>query len=323
MAQSRIRTLALCGGEPFLFDGIIDLIEYAGNRNIKCSITTNGMNAFSLNQHEINVLKKYNTNINISIDSFDENIQTLTRGTIGSLENVLKSIRKLVGEGIAITILTTISKYNYQSLFANVVKAEKEGVHEVLFQPVITSSNYPDRLTIKDKAELNVSAENSDKLLDELINIIKYEQNRNIRTNVYRLLTWIKYYISFSSSKDKKWFFEDILKNFYCRDIFAIIDITYNGGIQPCGLSLAKYNIHENREYGLVKMWEQATNGIKKDIGNGKYYSICNGCCHHFSRNMIASVMKYPIKNRKAIFLLLPQLLNRILYTMLKNIRYK
>ena len=133
-------------------------------------------------------------------------------------------------------------------------------------------------------------------------------------------MPWIRHYLKMAATQNGKWFFNDVLKKFFCREIYAIIDISYNGGIQPCGLSLATISIHENRHLGLMALWSEATLGIKDDLRNGRYHEYCNGCCHHFSRNMIASILKNPIKNRFALINMLSLLLSRILSRMLKNI---
>lgn len=311
MAINKISKISLCGGEPFLFERIIDVIAYASTKNIRCSITTNGMAANKLTKKELKVLMDCETEVNISIDSFDENIQSITRGIPCSIPKISKSIEKLTENQIPVTILTAISKYNYFDLFNFVTIAYAKGIEQVLFQPIIYYSNYPDRPTIDNKSELNVSIDKLDVLIAELHKILKFERKHDIRTNVYRILPWIKAYIENAFGLNGKWFFHNVLNKFYCREIYAIIDISYDGGIQPCGLALAKINIHKNRELGLLALWNQATIEIKKNMANDKYYDFCNGCCHHFSRNMLASIMKYPFRNRRALYKILKTLLIR------------
>lgn len=75
-----IPKLAHCGGEPLLFDGIYDIITYAGQKEIYFSITTNGMKAYQFKENELIILRENNVQKNLSIDSFKENIQELIRG---------------------------------------------------------------------------------------------------------------------------------------------------------------------------------------------------------------------------------------------------
>jgi len=319
MAITKIPKISLCGGEPFLFEGIIDVVAYAGRKKIRCSITTNGMTAHLLNENDLRILKEYKTEINISIDSFQESIQSYTRGTPTALPNALKSIRKLSEKQIPVTVLTVISKYNYQDLFGFFSTAYEKGIKQVLFQPVICYSNYPDQPPVDNKSQLNVSIDKLDVLMEELNKILRFERNHKIKTNVYRIFPWIRYYLKTAASQNEKWFFEDVLKKFYCRELYAIIDISYDGGIQPCGLSPASISIINNRQPGLLDLWLKATEEIKNDLLHGRYYQYCNGCCHHFSRNMLASIIKHPVQNRNALIQMIPLMVSRIQSEIIKS----
>jgi AdoMet-dependent heme synthase len=312
MAEAGIHRISLCGGEPFLFEGIMDVVSYAGKKNIRCTITTNGMTGYKLSDADLNILEEFDTQINISIDSFQESIQTLTRGTPDAFSNALKSIYRLNERHIPVTVLTAISKYNYHNLYDFLRTAYEKGIKQVLFQPIIYYSNYPDRQAIDQKAQFNVCPENLGHLMDELRKILQFERKHRINTNVYRILPWIESYIKTASNQDGQWFFNDVLDKFYCREIDAIIDISYDGGIQPCGLALATISIHEDRHRGLIALWAEATRAIRDDLNNGRFRPYCNSCCNHFSRNMLASIMKYPVKNRRALFTMLPLMVSRI-----------
>jgi hypothetical protein len=187
------------------------------------------------------------------------------------------------------------------------------GIKQVLFQPVIHASNYPDRPVIDEKNLINVPFSDIDTLMTELEKVLRFEQKHDISTNVYRIRPWIRAYLESANGVKKGWFFEEVLGKYYCREIHATIDIAYDGGIQPCGLTRAKVNIHEANGKSLLEIWQDATKVIKSDISQGNFYHYCNACCNKFSRNMLASVMKYPWKNRKAIGKLAPLVLSRLI----------
>lgn len=320
MAINKIRKISLCGGEPFLFKGIFNVVAYAHKKKIRTSITTNGMTVHTLNESELNVLKESKTEINLSIDSFDENVQTLTRGNPNALRNALMSFQRLNDRRIPVTILTVISKHNYQNLSGFFMEAYQKGIKQVLFQPVIYYSNYPDRQSVENKSQINVSVDKLDVLMDELCKILRFEKKHKINTNVYRILPWIKSYLKTAAGQNGKWFFHEVVNKFFCREVYAIIDISYNGGIQPCGLSPATVSIHKNQHLGLMALWSKATEEIKEDLNHDRYYEYCNGCCHHFSRNMLASIFKHPIKNRQALIKIIPLIMLRIQWRMLKKL---
>lgn len=319
MALNRIRKISLCGGEPFLFPGLIEVVEYAGTKGIRCSITTNGMKAYRLNDQDLDILSQSRAEINISVDSFDESTEAITRGTLDALDRSLKSIKRLLNSGIPVTLLTAISRHNYRELHSHTVRACEMGIRQVLFQPLIFVSNYPDRRPVGKKHELNVPVPDIGTLINQLRKIHRYEKTHPVRTNVYRILPWIKNYIEYSWHGNGGWFFHQILKKFYCREVDAIIDITYDGGIQPCGLALSSTTIHEDRHLGLVGQWEKATQQLREELAQDQFRDICNGCCHHFSRNMLASVLKYPVQNWTALRVILPLVLSRTLFTVYKN----
>lgn len=320
MAELKIPRISLCGGEPLLFDGIIDLVEYAGLKNIRCTITSNGMTAHKLSQEDFRTLKRHNAIINLSTDSFNARTNAITRGVDGALTNTLLSIKAFNAHDIPVTMLTVISKYNYQELSELTAVAHSIGIRQLLFQPVIYSSNYSERPAVDDKTQLNVPPEKIGELLDQLQIINRFERSHNISTNVYRIMPWIDAYLKTAYSINGKWFFNDVLPKFYCREIYAIIDIAYDGSIQACGLEKSKVNIRKDKKDGLLASWLKATHDIKNELENERYKAICNACCHHFSRNMMASVFRYPVQNRQALMHMTYALLSRAVLKMKKKI---
>ena len=323
MLLNRIPKISLCGGEPFLFKGITDVVSYAASKNIRTSITTNGMTVHQLPRHELLTLKNCQTEINVSIDSFDEEIQSLTRGTTSALTNALKSIALLNEFQIPVTVLCAVSKYNYKDLSDFVKKACELKIKQILFQPLIFTTNYPGQPPVDQKKQLNVPVEHFSEFETELNKILRFERNHPIKTNVYRILPWIKHYIASASGNNETMFFHNVLGKFYCREIDAIIDISFDGGIQPCGLAQAKVNVFENRQSGLIALWKSATSDLKEQLNKEKFPPICNSCCHHFSRNMIASVMRHPWKNKKALITMVPLFGARFFHNFKKKIIVK
>lgn len=208
MHRIGIKRLAINGGEPFLFPDLIETVKYAAEKNIICAITSNGMTIHKLSDTEIQILKDSKTEINISVDSMDDNIQSLTRGVGSALTNALKSAELLIKAGIPVIFLTAISVYNYKDLFRSFLKIYESGINQVLYQPIIYYSNYPDRQTIKNKFNLNVEEENIAELMFQLRQILKFERTHNIKTNVYRIMPWIEHYLHTASGNGKTWFWE-------------------------------------------------------------------------------------------------------------------
>lgn len=315
-----VKRLSMCGGEPFLFPNITEVIYYGWKKKIRCNITSNGMTIHNLDQSQIALLSHCDTQVNISIDSFNNEIQSVTRGCNSALNNAIKSVEVLRNNKIYVTLLCTITRYNCQDLFETFVSAYELGVKEVLFQPVISYSNYPEMQAIDRKHLINVEKKQIGVLSNQLEKICRFEKRHKINSNVYRLKPWITDYIECTNGGNKARFFENVLKKFYCRESHAVIDIDFHGGIQPCGLALAEINIKDDKDTDLIAQWTKATSGLKNDLSNRNYPDFCDGCCHKFSKNMLASVMKYPIVNRKALYSISVLLLTRLLIRIYKKI---
>ena len=320
MARHHIPRLALCGGEPFLFKGLADIVAYAGERKIRCFITSNGMTAFSLGETEMGILKSCHARVNISVDSFRDEINTMTRGNPAALTNAIRSIQALSDRGIPVTVLTVVTKFNFRDLSSFIQTADRKGIRQVLFQPVIACSNYPECSPADDKVLLNVPYDEMSALMGQLSEIRRYENHHRIRTNVYRILPWVGSYLKWAPDKGKQMFFREFLKDFYCRDAYAIVDISYDGLIQPCGLLPGSLSVSGAPAEGLLPLWKKATRELHERLEEGDYPPACNACCHHFSRNMIASVIRRPLANRATLFRLFPLITVRLFHSVYKTI---
>ncbi len=323
MSGIGIKRLAINGGEPFLYPKILDLIEYAGSKNVRCNITSNGMNIHQLSESEIRVLKKNECEINISVDSMREEIHNYTRGHKNALENAKKSAALLIKNGIVPIFLSALSKYNYNDLLFSLKEIGKLGVKTVLYQPIIYYSNYPDRPALDNKAALNVSRDEIPLLMAELRKVLSYEFGHGVKTNVYRLLPWIESYLDFVNGSDLKYFWQKKVPVFKCRDIYAIVDIAYDGEIQPCALCTSGVYLNELHKRSLTELWLEAGKNLRAVNETGNFPLFCNACCNHFSRNMLYSVFRYPISNHKMFFKVMCLSVRRLFSTLIKQIHRK
>lgn len=320
MSVAGIKRLSMCGGEPFLFDGLHEVVNYAHQNKIRCNLTSNGMVISRLNKTVPEVLKKCGAWVNISVDSFDESIQSLTRGHKEALRHATEAIKVLQQYQIPVTILSTITRHNFRDLFDSLVKAHDLGLKQVLYQPVIYHSNFPDREVLSGKKALNVMPDDFAVLKSQLLKIKRYEKHHPVATNVYRLLPWIEQYIRSTASSGKEMFFSGLVTDFYCREADSVIDIGYNGTIQACGLISSGYSIRDIRKRGLIELYRTAGMKLKAQLKKGNFPAECNACCHKFSRNLIASVFHSPWRNRKMLFKIAGLMAERASATLYKRI---
>ena len=128
------------GGEPFLKQGFIELLEYCRDQGIEWGVITNG-SAFT-DRNVGRVVAALPTNIDISVDSPDPAVNDLVRGCPGFLNRIEAGLAKLRAERDArslrlpIRIIVTVTRQNFRQLagFAGWLKAH--GADTVDFHPV-------------------------------------------------------------------------------------------------------------------------------------------------------------------------------------------
>jgi radical SAM protein with 4Fe4S-binding SPASM domain len=105
-------SICLTGGEPLLFDGFWQLAERVRENGLGLSLITNGTLA---KPDDAPRLKSLFHNIRISLDSLDENINSVTRGT-GVLEKTRRLIDCLVAEDFKPTVMVVVTRENAHRL---------------------------------------------------------------------------------------------------------------------------------------------------------------------------------------------------------------
>jgi Fe-coproporphyrin III synthase len=129
-----IQTLFITGGEPLLYHGLPQVLEAAASSpGIKTTVCTNGM---LLSSGQAALFHDYEVRVNISIDGppeFHDRFRNLT-GAFGRSE---RGVKAAVQAGVPVTIITTVSKANLDSLEFVVNWAAKIGAEQFFAQPLL------------------------------------------------------------------------------------------------------------------------------------------------------------------------------------------
>lgn len=126
------------GGEPFVTDNIMEILEYFDGKGVNQIISTNGTIITEETAEKLAALKNF-VNIQVSLNASDEK-DGIIRGWSKSFERTVESIKILVKAGLPVWIHCVILNENIDDL-ANMVKLGAElGVGSVnfMFAHVIT-----------------------------------------------------------------------------------------------------------------------------------------------------------------------------------------
>jgi radical SAM protein with 4Fe4S-binding SPASM domain len=106
--ENGYRYLSLSGGEPFLYDKLFDVIQYASHKGFFVNVTTNGL---MINEEYIELIRNKNVITRISLHTLDaEKFRSLTG--IDGLERIHRSVEYLKKSHAMFGIGMTVSNYN-------------------------------------------------------------------------------------------------------------------------------------------------------------------------------------------------------------------
>ncbi len=113
LAKEKVLSLSFSGGEPFLRPDIIEIMQYACSTNMRVDIASNGVSISDEIIEALRVLPVFQ--VQISIDGIGEQHDRF-RGVAGAFDASCKNARRLLDEGIAVSLSTTATMDNINSL---------------------------------------------------------------------------------------------------------------------------------------------------------------------------------------------------------------
>ena len=294
MQETGIPLISIGGGEPLTVPWLWDVIRYAHEKGINTEIITNGMLIPTLDGDKRSCLK-LTSNVSVSIDAYDPEIQDYLRGVPGAFWKQRCGVEILQKNKIPYSIATVLSGYNHSKISELVRIMDTHGARFVKFQPVWQGSNFPEVDGI-DKKPLGVQAGHIPVLLSELQSITEFEKVSDVKTNAGELLDWIESYLSEVRSEPV---YKNYVNKYRCHTIHSIITINYYGEILPCNYQKPEGNI--NSRENITSLWNTACNETRKTFKKDWYMPECFGCTCSLEMGIICSGIRYPIKNRSVL----------------------
>ena len=140
MVEMGIPDLVLTGGEPFLYKGIFEVIDYAKKRSRNVVMITNGFYDDAVVEKIIHSPVDF---LQISLDGSRGEIYDAIRGVPGAFEIVTANIKKFIKNGKPVGVTATIMRQNYQDLLNIAALAKELGCTRLALRPAHVSNADP------------------------------------------------------------------------------------------------------------------------------------------------------------------------------------
>lgn len=129
-----IATLYLTGGEPLLYPGFEQVLQFAAKiPNLEIVVCTNGTR---LTMDHALLMKAAGAKLNISVDG-DEQYHDRFRNLPGSFRSTERGLRRAVAAGIPVTVIMTVARGNLALLPEVAEWAANSGVVQFRAQPLL------------------------------------------------------------------------------------------------------------------------------------------------------------------------------------------
>lgn len=271
--------IALTGGEPLLYDNIINLLDTIENHHLKYSITTNGTLL------DFTLLKwlsksKYFRHFIISVDSCFPDRHDRIRGVLGSFEKTKSFIDATRKLKIPFRINMTVDNDNHNDIVQRSIWAKQNGACDISISTVRPSGRGDAHLGLADIKNIFEQIKKSEYLTDDTFSVYAAE------TTIF-LYDFEKYKKSF-----------EIGECYNCSFADSSLHISFNGNIKGCATcDYSLGNIYDegfsfdhfwisNKILNMVRDKTQLT-GICKTC---KFVNFCGGCrCRAFA--MLGSIL--------------------------------
>lgn len=273
----------LWGGEPFLYSGIADLLEFLAKNKLFVTINTNGT---KLEEYAELIVKTRVQRLIISIDGIGE-VHDKIRGVAGNYDKVVKGINKINSLKKFLPIISTntvVTSKNYNMLFDIIQEINQIKVNKMECQLPIYFSNecgakYEERMG-KDfgleakywqgfvgdysNVDVQVLCKELDKIRKEFGKKFQLAQNINDEQT-------IKY---FNAP-------ETIYQDRVCSLPFSQIHIEPNGDVVVCP-DFPDYVFGNMYEESVEQLWDsKRINEFRESIKKNQL-PICSRCCQFY-----------------------------------------
>ncbi|HTY36927.1 MAG TPA: radical SAM protein [Bacteroidota bacterium] len=283
IASHKIRFVLVRGGEPFLFKGIIELLQYISAKGIFLSVDTNG--AF-IDRYAEDLSRIGNMHITFSVDGPEE-VHDHVRNEKGSFQNIRRNIALLLdlekkcGNSISKSICFTISKYNYRVLGKMADVARTLSIPSVNIVPYYYFSNevgtrYDSEL--KENFGCDTFSWRGFHHEESGVEFDRFkEELRAYRASLGDIYDFP--YMPLSEDEYRTWFQDQStpVRSSSCSNVEELIDIQPNGEANFC-VDFPDYSIGNVRQSSIDTVWNSPRANQFREYRRTRPLSVCHRC---------------------------------------------
>ena len=278
--------IILSGGEPLIHKNFFDILGHCNEKKMHTMITSNGT---LLDDKTAKKLKKfkYLDSVQISIDSHLPERHNEFRGINNAFELAIRGVKACKNNGLKVSIMTTLSKYNIDNMDKMLELFTSLGVDGIAFERFVPEGRG------KNIPQYALSAS---ELKEGLSKLVKFRKD-NPKIKVWSndpLLQFVDQDLNKLTKEYKK-------NNNVCGGCSAGIVsmcITPDGYMTPCTRLYKRIadirkdsikNIWENNEF--INSLRQRKNNLKGKCRSCEFINTCGGCraaAYHTSRDVFA-----------------------------------
>ncbi len=164
-----IQRIIISGGEPLLYKGVNDILEYLTQKRMRIELLTN---ATLLNKNIVKILSYSNYSTTISLDGSDQETNDYLRGR-GSFNNIVNGLRLVQEAKLLFHISTTVHKKNMHQIKKIIeysIKFNASSISFIILDPIGRAKSH--RELFLDSPSISQIIEEISKYAKEYINEI-------------------------------------------------------------------------------------------------------------------------------------------------------
>jgi MoaA/NifB/PqqE/SkfB family radical SAM enzyme len=283
IALHKIRFLLVRGGEPFLFPGIIKLLNYVNSKGIFLSVDTNGT---ALDRYAAELSRIGNMHITFSVDGTEE-VHDDVRKMKGSFRKIrqnialLNDLEKQSGNRISKSICFTISKYNYRVLgemadVARSLSVPSVNIVPYYYFPNSVGAQYEEELRVNfDCTAFSWKGFHSE---DSGVEFARFrEELRKYRGGLGDIKDFP--YMPLTEDEYRIWFQDalSVVGSTRCMNVESLIDIQPTGRANFC-VDFPDVAIGNVLDAGIREIWNSPKAQRFRDYRRDRPLAVCYRC---------------------------------------------